>query len=83
MLLLAMPMMAQTAWSQEQGIRNEESEIRNQEQRTDSIGADSTGTSEQPKANTIDARIEYTSSDSMVITGKGIAHIYGQGDLKY
>ena len=78
MLLLAMPMMAQTAWSQEQGIRNEESEIRNQEQRTDSIG-----TSEQPKANTIDARIEYTSNDSMVITGKGIAHIYGQGDLKY
>ena len=88
MLLLAMPMMAQTAWSQEQGIRNEESEIRNQEQRTDTIrtdniGADSIGTSEQPKANTIDARIEYTSNDSMVITGKGIAHIYGSGDLKY
>ena len=35
------------------------------------------------KKATIDARIEYTSSDSMVIMGNGIAHIYGSGDLKY
>ena len=35
------------------------------------------------KKQAIDARIEYTSNDSMIITGKGIAHIYGSGDLKY
>ena len=32
---------------------------------------------------TIDARIVYTSTDSMVIMGNGIAHMYGSGDLKY
>ena len=37
----------------------------------------------QPKTNPIDAKIEYTSSDSMVIMGNGIAHMYGSGDLKY
>ena len=36
-----------------------------------------------PKPTTIDARIEYTSTDSMVIMGNGIAHMYGSGDLKY
>ncbi len=35
------------------------------------------------KSTTIDARIEYTSTDSMVIMGNGIAHMYGSGDLKY
>ena len=35
------------------------------------------------KKATIDARIEYTSTDSMVIMGNGIAHMYGSGDLKY
>jgi hypothetical protein len=40
--------------------------------------------SETPKkSNTIDARIEYTSLDSMVITGKGVAHMYGSGELQY
>ena len=37
----------------------------------------------QPKTSPIDAKIEYTSSDSMVIMGNGIAHMYGSGDLKY
>ena len=36
-----------------------------------------------PKPTAIDARIEYTSTDSMVIMGNGIAHMYGSGDLKY
>ena len=36
-----------------------------------------------PKPTTIDARIEYTSTDSMVIMGNGIAHMYGSGNLKY
>lgn len=35
------------------------------------------------KPQAIDARVEYTSQDSMVIMGNGIAHIYGEGDLKY
>ena len=35
------------------------------------------------KKQAIDAKIEYTSSDSMVITGDGIAYLYGSGDLKY
>ena len=35
------------------------------------------------KSNAIDARVEYTSSDSMVIMGNGVAHMYGAGDVKY
>ena len=35
------------------------------------------------KSNAIDARVEYTSTDSMVIMGNGIAHMYGAGDVKY
>ena len=38
-------------------------------------------TSEKKQA--IDAKIEYSSTDSMVITGDGIAYMYGKGDLKY
>ena len=34
-------------------------------------------------AAAIDARVEYSSSDSMVIMGNGVAHMYGDGDLKY
>ena len=49
--------------------------------------ADSTSTDSiipQPKKKeTIDAKIEYTSVDSMIITGNGIAYMYGSGDLKY
>ena len=37
----------------------------------------------QTKSNAIDARVEYTSSDSMVIMGNGVAHMYGAGDVKY
>lgn len=48
---------------------------------SDSIVNDSLKT--QPKTSPIDAKIEYTSSDSMVIMGNGIAHMYGSGDLKY
>ena len=55
---------------------------------TDSIAvADSTSTDSiiplPAKKETIDAKIEYTSSDSMVIMGNGIAYMYGNGDLKY
>lgn len=35
------------------------------------------------KKQAIDAKIEYSSTDSMVITGDGIAYMYGKGDLKY
>ena len=31
----------------------------------------------------IDARITYTSQDSMVITANGVAYMYGDGELKY
>ena len=41
------------------------------------------GVNSGEKKATIDARIEYTSTDSMVIMGNGIAHMYGSGDLKY
>ena len=55
---------------------------------TDSIAvADSTSIDSiiplPAKKETIDAKIEYTSSDSMVIMGNGIAYMYGNGDLKY
>ena len=35
------------------------------------------------KKEAIDARVEYSSQDSMIMTGKGIAHMYGESDLKY
>ena len=36
-----------------------------------------------PQRETIDARIEYSSQDSMVIMGNGIVHMYGSGELQY
>ena len=36
-----------------------------------------------PKKESLDARIEYSSSDSMLITGSGIAYMYGSGELQY
>lgn len=36
-----------------------------------------------PKKQPIDARVVYSSSDSLVMTGKGIAHMYGSGEVKY
>ena len=35
------------------------------------------------KSKALDARVEYTSKDSMVMTGKGVAFMYGSGELKY
>lgn len=35
------------------------------------------------KRETLDDRIEYTSTDSMVIMGNGVAHMYGSGELQY
>ena len=43
-------------------------------------GQDSLSTA---KKKAIDARITYTSQDSMVITGNGVAHMYGSGELQY
>ena len=37
----------------------------------------------KPKSDAIDAKIEYSSADSMVITGNGIAYLFGSGELKY
>lgn len=36
-----------------------------------------------PKKDAIDARVAYTSQDSLIITGKGIAHMYGSGQVNY
>ena len=36
-----------------------------------------------PKKEAIDAKIEYSSMDSVVITGKGIASLYGSGEMQY
>ena len=41
------------------------------------------GQDDVPRKETIDARITYTSQDSMVITSDGIAYMYGEGELKY
>jgi lipopolysaccharide assembly outer membrane protein LptD (OstA) len=35
------------------------------------------------KKETIDAKIEYSSQDSVIITGTGIAYLYGEGELQY
>lgn len=49
---------------------------------SDSVGAISS--LPQPvKKETIDAKIEYSSQDSVVITGTGIAYLYGAGELQY
>ena len=36
-----------------------------------------------PEKTPIDARVEYTSKDSMVMTGDGLAFMYGDGELRY
>ena len=46
----------------------------------DSVAADSIAV---PKKQAIDAKIEYTSTDSMVIMANGVAYMYGSGDVKY
>ena len=39
---------------------------------------------EQPKKpQAIDAKVEYTSKDSMVMMSNGVAHMYGNSDVKY
>ena len=35
------------------------------------------------KKEVIDARVEYSSTDSMLMTGNGIAYMYGKGEVKY
>jgi len=54
---------------------------------TQALGvADSTAVkrdSVPPKKQAIDAPVEYTSKDSLVMMGNGVAHIYGSGDVKY
>ena len=37
----------------------------------------------QPKKDIIDARISYTSQDSMMITGNGMAYLFGSSEVKY
>ena len=46
----------------------------------DSVAVDSVPAK---KSGAIDAKIEYTSQDSMVIMGNGVAYMYGSGDVKY
>lgn len=38
---------------------------------------------EPPISNTLEARIDYTSSDSVVLMGDGTAFLHGKGDMKY
>lgn len=49
---------------------------------TDSIDS-STYQPPERKSNMVDAPIEYTAKDSIVLTGTGIAFLHGEGDLKY
>ena len=37
----------------------------------------------KPEKDVIDARIAYTSQDSLMITGKGIAYLFGSSEVKY
>ena len=48
-----------------------------------SVEASVSATPSQAKAGAIDARISYTSTDSMVIMGNGVVHMYGAGELEY
>ena len=50
---------------------------------TDPMNTISDSAMATPTKQTIDARVEYTSSDSMVMTGRGMAYMYGDGELKY
>ena len=53
------------------------------EAQNDTIDTLAVGPTPQPKKEAIDAKIEYSSSDSVVITGKGIASLFGSGELNY
>lgn len=53
------------------------------EAQNDTIDSLAVETTPQPKKEAIDAKIEYSSSDSVVITGKGIATLFGSGELNY
>lgn len=53
------------------------------EAQNDTIDSLAVETTPQPKKEAIDAKIEYSSSDSVVITGKGIASLFGSGELNY
>ena len=77
-------MMAQQSISIPSTYQNEtDSIVATQDSITDSFDSFEHTETEQKKDAVIDAKIEYTSSDSMVIMGNGIAHMYGSGDLKY
>ena len=47
------------------------------------ISAQSVVDSTAAGKSSIDARVEYTSKDSMVMTGNGLAFMYGDGELRY
>ena len=53
------------------------------EAQNDTIDSLAVETTPQTKKEAIDAKIEYSSSDSVVITGKGIATLFGSGELNY
>lgn len=53
--------------------------IQGQEAVLDSVVSESA----TPVKEALDARIEYSSADSMKVTGKGIAYLYGSGELQY
>ncbi len=83
MLLLTTSIVAQVAPLQSTRSEHEEKDILATSTISSSqVGKDSVPTN-SPKKQAIDARIEYTSNDSMVIMGNGVAHIHGEGNLKY
>ena len=69
-------MMAQQSISIPSTYQNEtDSIVATQDSITDSFDSFEYTETEQKKDAVIDAKIEYTSSDSMVIMGNGIAHM--------
>ena len=81
MLLLVLPMGAQSI-AQDSLIAVQDSSVVMQDSLM--VEQDSSMITPAPtKKETIDAKIEYSSADSMIIMGNGIAYMYGSGDLKY
>ena len=83
MLLLVLPMTAQDTIpmpSQEGAWLHDESVA----PAVSPVMAEMLDIEEKPKEKqVIDARVVYSSSDSLMMTGKGIAHMFGSGEVKY
>ena len=93
MLLLVLPMTAQDtipmpsqegAWLHDESVAPAVSPVMGQGAMFEE--AEMLQIEEKPKPKekqVIDARVVYSSSDSLMMTGKGIAHMFGSGEVKY